>query len=196
MNIKHSFPCMKNKGKWIGVAFRYGDWYNPYEALIMGSTLGSLVHCELIIGENSQGNVYSSYNNEHVNSGCTRSIENFNTPKWLLLTQQVIDTTKSQAHILTMLENKLQYNVRDLWQCCVKTMLPFEQELDCDMVETWKPHGVFCSQMCLLFLRHAARVGELPVTVHLKHNLENVHSRGCSPNLLYHILSPFFVKSV
>lgn len=196
MNVKHSFPCMHKKGKWIGVAFRAGDWRDPYEAIIMGSTWGSLVHCELIIGDNTQGNVYSAYNNEHVHSGCTRSIENFSSNKWMLLTHQVKDTQKSQTHVLRMLDSKLMYNTKDLWQCCIRTLLPFEQELDCDVVETWKPHGVFCSQMCLLFLRHIARAGELPATMHLQHNLESVHSRGCSPNLLYHVLSPFFVRSV
>lgn len=196
MNKTHVFPCMQDKGKWIGIAFKTGDWYDPYEAVIMGSTVGQYVHCELVIGDNEKADVYSSYDSKQLCCGFARSIEDYTPKRWTLLTHKLADTQNAKKQVLQILDKNLPYNKSDLWQCCIKTMLPFESELDCELVDTWKHSGVFCSQMCLLFLRHMARVGDLTTNPHLKHHLESVHSRGCSPNLLFGILSPFFTTVV
>jgi hypothetical protein len=82
---------------------------------------------------------------------------------------------------------QLPYNSRDLWQCCIKIMLPFEKDLDCNNLPSWCKQGVFCSQACLLILRRLAAGGflHLPRGVDLAH----VNSRGCSPNSLHALLS-------
>lgn len=196
LNIKpqqHYFPAMEGLDKWVGIAFRTGDYTNVYEDVVMAATLGSFVHCELIIGEGKIADVYSSYcEGNKLSLGFTRSVNQFFPQNWTILVHPLTDTVHAKKLALSLLGLNLPYNSRDLWQCCLQAMLPFESELDCDLPESWKPSGVFCSQMCLLFLRHLARVGELQTNITFKHHLESLHSRGCSPNGLYCMLSQYF----
>lgn len=191
-NLKHYFPSMVNQQQWIGVAFKKGSLLVPYEALIMSSTFGTFVHCELILGHGSVGDVYASYDTNHEGCGFQRSTEPFTSDKYVVITLPLKDDGKT-AHTLALrlIDLKLPYNSSDLWQCCIKAMLPFESDLDCEKVDTWKG-GVFCSQMCLLFMRNLVKNKSVDFSPALHHHLENVHSRGCSPNALYNILASDF----
>lgn len=194
MYINHYFPTMTNHPTWVGVAFKTGTMTSAKDIIVMGATLGPYVHCELIFGTGMQSNVFASYDDTQKNSGFMRSLNTFNDQEWLVLTSPVSDLKTAQIMSLQLLDLEIPYNHNDLWQCCIKAVLPFEDDLDCDLLHTWKHTGVFCSQMCLLFLRHFARTGVLDANDTLKHHLEYVHSRGCSPNMLYEILKNHFVS--
>lgn len=183
----HLFPSMTDKKSWVGVAFKIGSFSSAYETLIMGSTFGQFVHCELVIGDGMMSDVFASY---HGSLGFMRSCEEYDPRLWVVLYMPLKSIKNAKALSLQLLDLQIPYNYTDLWQCCVKAMLPFESELDCTNPETWK-QGVFCSQMCLLYLRFLMRVGDIEVCEQLQHHLESVHSRGCSPNMLYSILSAF-----
>lgn len=152
----------------------------------MGATWGPYVHTEFILGRNQLGKSYSAYDNL---AGFTTSKSKYTEPLWKILTfplkQDGYD--KTYAMILQLLDLQLPYNSNDLWQCCVKLALPFETELDCERPSTWSK-GVFCSQVSLLLLRRMARADLLEASPNLKLAIENVHSRGCSPNMLFSIL--------
>lgn len=195
--LQHLFPDMAKHPHWVGVAFLKGEVLKPYDALIMASTLGRFVHTELLVGQGANCRAYSSYNYTDVQSGFTQSINAFDPKNWEILTVPMTSSEHAQALALQLLDAQLPYNEHDLWQCCVKAMLPFESEVDCDSVQTWKPRGVFCSQMCLLVLRHLLHCGVFDknaVPSDLQHNLHAVHSRGCSPNMLHALLKPHFEK--
>lgn len=189
IHLKHIFPGMKDKKEWVGIAFRTGNITSPYDTMIMTGTLGHFVHCELILGRGAEADVFSSYNKDNCVSGFVRSMSEFNPQEWTILTMPANDTRNARAMSLQLLDLGIPYNAKDLWQCCVKVMLPFETEVDCNNAMEWKQKGVFCSQMCLLFLRKMVQNGDLSVNNVLKHHLETVHSRGCSPNMLYNIIA-------
>ena len=92
-----------------------------------------------------------------------------------------------------MIDLKIKYNTSDLWQCCIKTLLPFETELDCHKPESWK-NGVFCSQLSLLVLRRLVDESAISIPTPMAHIINNVHSRGCSPNTLYNIVKQGMVQ--
>jgi hypothetical protein len=85
---------------------------------------------------------------------------------------------------------RLPYNARDLWQCCVPVMLPFEGDMDCQRVETWRRTGVFCSQLCLLLLRRLVLAGAVRLPPRSAGLVLGTNSRGCSPNSLHRMLGP------
>ena len=173
-------------GDWVGIAFRTGDSHNIKEDLIMGATWGPYVHSEFILGRNQMGRAYSAFDNK---AGFSVSNSIYTRPLWTILTFPLREGGyhKTYSMILQMLDLKLPYNSNDLWQCCVKLALPFETELDCEKPTTWH-QGVFCSQVSLLLLRRMARANLLDTPSSLQLSLENVHSRGCSPNMLFGIL--------
>lgn len=191
--MQHFFENMSKEDKWVGVAFRKGSTSAPYDMLIMSSTLGPYVHCELLLGEKNKADAYSSYNNDNFTSGFTRSISEYNPNEWRVLAIPVTNTQNAKVLSLQLLDANIPYNSNDLWQCCVKALLPYETELECDNVDTWKAKGVFCSQMCLLFLRMLARKNDMQIHPSLRNHLENVRSRGCSPNMLHSILQQYFM---
>jgi len=190
------FPSMKDKGAWIGVAFRKGSLSTWFDDMIMVGTLGSFVHCELLLGQDHYADAYSSYCDQETNLGFTRSREDFNNKHWVVLSFPLSDAKKAQALSLSLLDNPIPYNYKDLWQCCLGVALPFEQEIDCTNMEHWKK-GVFCSQMCLLFMRNLHLNDSLKLNHQgYEYNLKHIHSRGCSPNFLYGFLSHFCNKVV
>jgi len=186
----HIFPTMTDKKNWIGIAFKIGSFSSAYETLIMSATFGQFVHCEIILGDGMMSDVFASY---HGSMGFMRSCESYNPEQWVILYFPLKDGRNAKCLSLQLLDLNIPYNYTDLWQCCIQAMLPFESELDCQDPNTWKK-GVFCSQMCLLYLRYLMRVGDIEVNDVLKHHLESVHSRGCSPNMLYGVLASFFKK--
>lgn len=188
-SVKHEFPCMQGKGNWVGVAFRKGRMEVPFEATAMVATLGPYVHTELIVGKDSLADVYSSFESKDAQYGFVRSDSVFDKENWSIVYLPLQSLTHAQGMSLALLASNVPYNHNDLWQCCITCALPFEEELACDQVEDWKTHGVFCSQMCLLFLRSLMHHGDLVTAPGLAHMLENTHSRGCSPNLLFGILN-------
>ena len=171
---------------WIGVAFRRGSYQSIWEAFIMSSTGGPFVHTELLLGCGSHVQAFTSL--EGV-GGFVQSRNQHNRCNWVTVgipvSRQVYERAAGMCR--EMLPLSMQYNWFDLWQCCVKIMLPYESDLDCHRPSSWQS-GVFCSQLCLLFLRRMAREGAFPFKRQLGAQMEMVNSRGCSPNQLYGIL--------
>lgn len=174
------------KGAWIGVAFAKGNIYKPYDDLIMGATWGNMTHCELLLGKDNVAQAYTSYEG----IGFVQSMKD-NFDNWNIIYFPVQNHLQSFPFVLRALSANIPYNSKDLWQCCIKTMLPMESELDCNVPELWSQTGVFCSQICLLFLRKFARDKIITCPAQLSTLLENTHSRGCSPNTLFFMLNQF-----
>ena len=189
-------PQMTGVSHWIGVAFRKGSMHRPYDMCVMATTMGEYVHAELMIGKSSTADVFSSYNDHQKGAGFERSrYDMIETSMWDVYVHPLADTSKAQARALELLAAELKYNFNDLWQCCVRAMLPFEQEVNCMQVdETWTRRGLFCSQMCLLFMRYLSATNDLKMQPWPSSIVEKVHSRGCSPNTLHGIVCRAFVK--
>jgi len=190
---KKCFPGMRDKGTWIGVAFQRGVFSDWYHDLIMIGTLGSYVHCELLLGDGMYADAFASYYDTNLSEGFMRSKEYYDPREWVVLSYPVSDLIKAHALCVFLLDAKIPYNTRDLWQCCVGLALPFEQEIDCTQPSHWKK-GVFCSQMCLLFMRYMHLQNNIKINSVCEHHLKHIHSRGCSPNSLYAFLSHFCNK--
>lgn len=174
----------------LSIAFRIGDMRSLWERTIVDTTGGPFVHAEIALSHGNDVRAYSSF----AGTGFTVSPNrrSMQGPDWRVVSLPLHPGGYKAAYglILQTLAMNLPYNNQDLWQCCFKLMLPFEQDLDCNNLETWRPTGVFCSQACLLLLRKLAAMGVFsqPALVDWA-GLNGVNSRGCSPNALYTLLT-------
>ena len=91
------------------------------------------------------------------------------------------------SYVLRIIARAPSYNRRDLWQCCVRCFLPLERDLDPHTPETW--NRVFCSQAVLLAVKHMLATNALQFTPEGARRIHAMNSRGCSPNLLFKVLS-------
>lgn len=173
-------------GDWLGVAFRRGDGASLIDDIVMGATLGSWVHCEILRGKGPAYRAYAAFRGV---GGFLPSANEHAPPRWALFVIPVADPAAVQTHVLRLLALHLPYNYADLWQCCVTAMLPWETELDCEHPETWRASGVFCSQAALLLLRALSRKGAVVLPADTHALVEATHSRGCSPNALFGLLN-------
>ena len=184
----HEYPVANQtmNGDWLGIAFKRGSRYRLWDDLIMGATLGSWVHCELVVGRNNIGRGYAAFQGAR---GFMPSQSEHTPREWAMFVLPVADPTAVRAHVMAVLSQDLPYNYTDLWQCWMTAMLPWETELDCARPESWKETGVFCSQVALLFLRQLARQRAIVLPSDTKTLVEATHSRGCSPNMLFGLLN-------
>ena len=173
---------MHRGGEFLGVAFRRGNWRSWRDDVIMTATLGQFVHCEILL----RGRAYASIDGV---GGFMRSrYARHDTPEWHIVQVPVKRPDQALSPVLDILSQRLKYNTSDLWQCCVSVMLPWESELDCERPETWHGTGVFCSQVTLLLLRRLVRLDVIDLGPRRNELVEATHSRGCSPNALFHLL--------
>lgn len=183
----NKYQAMKNKGDWIGIAFKTGSFRYLQDDAIMGLTFGEFVHCEVVIGNDENGKAYGAFQGPG-GGGFMPSDNKHVPPEWALFTMPLKKPTQTRGVLLHMLTLNLPYNYADLWQCCISTLLPWETELDCDKPESWRK-GVFCSQAALLVLRRLARMDAIECPSDTRRLLEAFHSRGCSPNALFGLLN-------
>lgn len=185
---------------WLAVAFLRANAHAPRDRFIAGVTRGPFVHTEIILGKDTGGvpaadtRAYSAFEGVSGFTPSKSSIQwrNDVSSDWTVLKFQLPPGgyEKAYAVILQVLAMDLPYNSRDLWQCCIRCCLPFEEDLDCEQPDTWKARGgVFCSQVALLLLRRVARMGLIRPPDVTRERIEETNSRGCSPNDLFRILS-------
>lgn len=188
----------------VGVAFLRGNPGVFSDEMIMQSTVGPYVHTEIMLGDD-KGDVrcYTACSMIQ-QGGCSRKFESGFTPSmrfelgsparcgwdsvYFPLNGGMADYRLVYAVVLQLVAMQLPYNYRDLWQCCAKFMLPFERDIDCNNLQAWRPRGVYCSQMCLLFLRRLDCGGIISLPQHAQALVRGTNSRGCSPNRLACIL--------
>jgi hypothetical protein len=176
----------------IGIAFLRGNPQYLWDHLIMDTTNGPFVHTELFLQNRNDIRFYTSVNptNSNRRGGFMPSARLQSMPnpvQWEIISFPISKACYRAAYafVLQLISMQLPYNSYDLWQCCVGFMLPFEHDLDCERPVTWQRSGVFCSQVCLLFLRRLSKHGLIPG----RPGLTSMNSRGCSPNHLYKILN-------
>ena len=174
------------RGDWLGVAFRTGNIRYLQDDAIMGLTFGEYVHCEVIIGKDEDGKAYGAFQGA---GGFMPSGNKHTYPEWTLFAMPLKNPTQVRELFLHMISLKIPYNYADLWQCCIPTLLPWETELNCEDPVTWNHKGVFCSQVALLILRRLARLDAIECPCNTRQLVEAFHSRGCSPNALFGLLS-------
>ena len=185
---------MAKSDLYVGIAFRRGVSTYWYDQVVMRSTGGPFVHSELFLQDGNAARFYTSFENMRQPSAITL------TPRKLPLPDKNWEAVRfpvsahgykvAYALILQLMALSIPYNSKDLWQCAVPIALPFERDLDCMNPASWTKSGVFCSQLCLLFLRRLAAQGVLAVENSLAHRIYAVNSRGCSPNALHELLVP------
>ena len=183
---------------YVGVAFLRGSPHSIAERFIMEATGGPYVHTEFILQSGADVRLYTAANiargdrvGGFMPSARLRTLPD--PARWEIVRFPVTPAAYAATYalVLQLLSMQLPYNARDLWQCCVKLMLPFERDLDCNRVDTWRSSGVFCSQVCLLLLRRLAGQGLLPcLEPRTAADLDRVNSRGCSPNTLHRLVAP------
>jgi hypothetical protein len=180
----------------LSIAFMTGDWKNFNDRVIMDATCGPYVHTEVLLSIGDSVRAYASLGR----SGFTVSPRKHSEQPgknggrgWRLAHFPLKEGMYKPVYalILQLLALNLPYNSTDMWQCCVKLLLPFERDLDCCNPVSWQAGGVFCSQVCLLLMRRLGRMGALssPQLVDWR-ALEATNSRGCSPNTLHSLLRP------
>jgi len=172
---------------WVGVAFLPGDFHRTGDWFIMETTGGPFVHSELLLGVDSYCMAFSSYGDA---GGFVPSLNKICSSHWVIVRIPVAPEVYARAvqTCRDVLAVNPTYNSSDLWQCCIQLMLPYEKDVDCQNPRSWKS-GVFCSQVCLLFLRKMAREGAFYGLTGLAKRLESMNSRGCSPSQLYDIMA-------
>ena len=179
----------------LSIAFMSGDWRRLDDRLIMSATRGPFVHAEVLLSRGDSVRAYASLEPRGFTVSSSKHSEQPARPggrAWRLVHFPLRQGAYKPVYalILQLLALNLPYNRWDTWQCCVGLMLPFERDLDCCDLESWRAGGVFCSQGCLLLLRRLGRMGALasPQLVDWR-ALEATNSRGCSPNALYGLLA-------
>lgn len=183
----------------VGVAFMRGNPRLWGDLVVMNATQGPFVHSEFFIQKEGGYRFYTSANLVHDDERCRAGgfmpslrLKGFPSPsEWdtvcFPVTEKVYLST--YAWILQILALNLPYNERDLWQCCVQCLLPFERDLDSNDPATWQPRGVFCSQVCLLLVRRLLHTDSLVTSPVTRQLLLATNSRGCSPNALHGLLT-------
>lgn len=156
----------------------------------MAATWGPYVHCELLIGTGPRYRAYSAY--EGVGGLLPSRYTSGYGRDWTVVAfslRDEADRGRLHSWALSLLADNIPYNSSDLWQCCVKILLPFESDLPYQHPEQWS--SAFCSQLCLLFMRRLVAEGMVrgvpPSSAAL---IRTCNSRGCSPNQLFSILVP------
>ena len=179
----------------IGLAFRRGELSNFGDRVVMDATGGPFVHAELFLrkGQNTRFYGMIDLGGTCQAGGCfmpTRRALPL-PDNWHAVSMPITPECYKTAYalVLQLISMQLPYNSRDLWQCCIKLMLPFERDLDCLNLEGWRAHGVFCSQVCLLVLRRLAMQGALALPLDVAAKVAATNSRGCSPNSLFQIIT-------
>jgi len=178
----------------LGIAFFRGAPYNPWASLIRNTTGGPYVHSEILIHDGASTCSFSSFQGY---GGFVQSQSVYTPQEWDILlfplSQQAYDFSMYLAAQLHSLH--LPYNYTDLCQCwsyrCWPHLfLPLRSDLDCTAPSTWSSSGVFCSQVCLLFLRRLVHEGLLSLSPDTAETVATTNSRACSPNALYSMLAP------
>lgn len=178
---------------YLGVAFRRGLTKDWNDLLVMESTQGPYVHTELFLQRGNASRFYTSVNADRRPCAITPTSRRLPLPPhWEAVRYPVSQRGYRAAYalILQLMTLPIPYNSRDLWQCAIPLMLPFERDLDCMDPPSWTGPGVFCSQFCLLVLRRLAAQGVVHAEPSLLHLLADTNSRGCSPNALHRLLLP------
>ena len=176
-----------------------GDQGQIGDRLIMQGTGGPFVHTEFLLGKGADIRCYTAcgFPSRHdIRDGFvpTRRLSALpKHPQWDVVTFPVNNGTlgysRVYAVILQLIATQIPYNYGDLWQCCVKVMLPYERDVDCGNPLSWQKRGVFCSQACLLLLRHLSKQGLITLPPAMEYPVSSINSRGCSPNALHRIIA-------
>lgn len=176
---------------YFGVAFRRGLSHDWHDMLVMESTRGPYVHAELFLQRGKTSRFYTSYDSSKGTCAINPTTRRLPLPPhWEALRFPINQRGYKAAYalILQLMTLPIPYNNRDLWQCAIPVMLPFERDLDCMNPASWTGTGVFCSQLCLLVLRRLVAQGVLHAEPPLRQALASCNSRGCSPNALHQLL--------
>jgi hypothetical protein len=179
---------------YVGVTFLRGDARSLLDRVIMRSTAGPYVHTELFLQRGDDFRYYCAVN-VTPSGGLQPSGRTCGPPDpafWDVVRFPISPAAYASTYalILQLLSMQLPYNARDLWQCCVPALLPYERDLDCQRLETWRASGVFCSQLCLLVLRRLVLAGTVALPPRAAAGVLGTNSRGCSPNALRRLLLP------
>lgn len=183
----------------VGVAFLRGDHGYLSDNLIMQGTGGPFVHTEFILGKGRDIRCYTACGapgRQDIQDGFvpTRRMMGLpRAPQWDVVTFPIHGGLQGYnrvyAVVLQLIAMQIPYNYTDLWQCCVKLMLPYENDIQCDDPVSWRRHGVFCSQACLLLVRCLAWKGLISLPPCMSALVDSTNSRGCSPNALHRIMT-------
>jgi hypothetical protein len=176
----------------IGIASMRGNPHSYFDSFVMDATGGPFVHSEIFLQNGRDVRSYTAVKYPHPCSDSAFCPTGRRFPlsgEWETIRIPVTQAGYKAAYgtILQLMALQLPYNSRDLWQCCIKLMLPFERDLDCNDLPSWCSQGVFCSQACLLILRRLAASGALQLPPGV--DLTRLNSRGCSPNTLHALLA-------
>jgi hypothetical protein len=182
----------------VGVAFYRGNPRYLADNFIMQSTGGPFVHTEFLLGKKGDIRFYTACGapgRRDIHDGFVPTRRMTSLPMasdWDVVTIPIIGGhqgyNRAYAVILRLLALQIPYNYADLWQCCVKLMLPYEKDVQCEDPNSWRSHGVFCSQACLLLVRSLSRTGIIALNPSVALVVDGTNSRGCSPNALHRIL--------
>lgn len=178
---------------YVGVAFLRGSPMSWRDSLIMRSTAGPFVHSEFFLQAGTESRFYTSVDVPRDTFPCAIMPTGRRLPlsgEWETVRYPVTRSGYCAAYALLLhaMSLPIPYNSRDLWQCAIKLMLPFERDLDFAHPASWTRSGVFCSQLCLLLLRRLVVMGCVPLPAPCASPLLGRNSRGCSPNDLYRLL--------
>jgi hypothetical protein len=183
----------------VGIVFVRGNPSAIGDNVIMQATSGPYVHTEFLMMDNENAKTYTAlgaFNRTDRVSGFTRTeILHCSAigPDLVLINIPVehgwVGYNKIKSFIMQLLTERIPYNYKDLWQCCFKALLSYEEDVTCSDPKSWKHHGVFCSQACILILKWLCKEGLVKLPDATRGLIECTHSRGCSPNTLYRIMT-------
>lgn len=170
------------------VAFLRGDPGRWWDRFVMDGTFGPFVHTEVTLTDGR--GLFRAYSSFQGVGGVVPIRPGPYGPNWALVTVPLAKGgfIRLYSSLLSLLSVPIPYNSGDLWQCCVSGFLPFESDIEETRLDSWR-RGVFCSQFACLLLRLGLSNGSVLLPDAPRAQLKVVHSRGCSPNALYRILT-------
>jgi hypothetical protein len=174
------------------IALRKGLYKSFEDDEIMFLTMGRYVHAELVVIGSQASMSCGAWEGESP-SFKARDPYEFIDSKYYTFFRLPINQENAAHRFLDILQevinSRLDYSVG--WECCLPETLVkmYEKDVDYNQSPTlWKK--VFCSQVILLILKkciHEKLLPKIPLIL-------NMHSRHCSPTLLYSLCCRFFEK--
>ena len=182
------YPGMKKY--WVGVAFKKGDMHNFEDNVVMLTTGGNYVHCEIIVGDETQGKAFTSYRG--VGGFVHTQYCAHLPPEWEMFYFPLQEIAKPTTYARETAQCGIRYNLMGQWRCLLQ--MKNARELDCMKPQEWR-NGVFCSQMVLLFLRRLVLSGLILAQNKCTAQIRTFPSMTCTPTILRQMLCDGFLRA-
>ena len=184
------FLCLDHHSLMIYLAFRIGKLASPDDCFVMFATQGAFVHVELLVQNKKRTKAVAcgAWDKTYPSFQARDPKLYMRQSNYVFLALPLVHEQENIAldYLASLVNSNLPYSTG--WECVLPETVVDWIENDVDVnapPSTWK-QGVFCSQIALLFLRKMVLQGVLDKASWGE--VLTMHSRHCSPTILYNLL--------